>query len=218
MAIPRELVERLQPYTKSTPQRMASMYEALLTIDEEGIEGDVIECGVWRGGNIMMARLLSPERHCWLYDTFDGMPEPHHEFDFKRPYKDKLGEKAIDRYNAKMNGGTKWDAVSLAEVQKSFEDLELIDKTFWIEGNIKEAMLDGVQPKEIAILRLDMDWYEPTKIALENLYPSLVKGGFLIIDDYGHWMGCKKAVDEYFGIKVHGMKYVDYTCVMMRKC
>lgn len=212
-----EIIISVQPYTKSSEVRLRSMYWALKIIDKDHIPGDIVECGVWRGGNIMMSRLVCPDRLCWLYDTFNGMTEPHHEFDFKRSSMNSNGEKAIDRYRAKQNGGTKWDAVSLLEVQNEFERLGLIDGTIWVEGDIVKTLDDGLQPSEIAILRLDVDWYEPTKAALEHLYPRLVSGGFLIIDDYGHWMGCRKAVDDYFGVKARKMQQVDYSCVMMRK-
>jgi hypothetical protein len=67
-------------------------------------------------------------------------------------------------------------------------------------------------PEQISILRLDTDWYTSTKIELEVLYKKLVKGGILIIDDYGHWQGARKAVDEYFKNKNIWLHYVDYTC------
>ena len=72
-------------------------------------------------------------------------------------------------------------------------------------------------PKKISLLRLDTDWYESTKIELEILYPLLQKGGILIIDDYGHWGGSKKAVDEFFLDKYVWMHYIDYACRLIIK-
>jgi O-methyltransferase len=220
VAIPLDLLARVQPHTKSTPVRLGSMYEALLAIDAEEIPGDVVECGVWRGGNIMLARLVSPARECWLYDTFNGMPEPDHEFDRKRPHDDgRLGELAIDRYRAKEKGGTRWDKVSLVDVQQQFLEMNLLDdRIHWIEGEVESTLLDRPLPDIIAILRLDLDWYWPTKVSLEQLYPRLADRAFLIIDDYGHWMGCKKAVDDFFADGRPEMRQIDYSCVVMRKC
>lgn len=209
-----DLINRFQPFTKSPPSRMQAMYECLLAIDADKIPGDVVECGVWCGGNIMLARTISPERTCWLYDTFDGMTIPDAVVDVKRD-----GERAIDRYYLKLKGGTKWDAVSRDDVVKSFAREGLLDKTVFVEGPI-EFSVHGNAPDSIAILRLDMDWHSPTKVALEQLYPKLSLGGFLIIDDYGHWLGCKKAVDDYFAETDRriDLEQVDYTCYMMRKC
>lgn len=217
--IPAELARELQPYTKSTPLRMASMYDAIETVDKEKIPGDVVECGVWRGGNILMARMMSPSRLCWLYDTFEGMPEPHHTLDVKRPREDgRDAEKAIDRWRLKKSFGTLWDAISLEEAQRPFRDMGLFENTQWIVGEIELTLFSQSIPERIAILRLDMDWYNPTKAALEALYPRLTTGGFLIVDDYGHWMGCKKAVDDFFGGRPEQMEFIDYSCVVMRKC
>lgn len=211
--IPDDLVEAIRPYTKSTKARMQAMFNCLQTVDRQKIIGDIVECGVWRGGNVMMARRILPDRIAWLYDTFDGMTVPDPLLDVKPD-----GERAIDRYNLKKNGGTKWDAVEFDEVVDYFKTLGLIDNTVWIKGPVEFTLLASVPPERIAVLRLDMDWHLPTKVALDVLYPHLVPGGFLIVDDYGHWVGCRKAVDEYFINGKPPMKEIDYTCVVFRKC
>src|SRR5262245_22089219 len=99
-----------------------SMVHAVQAVERDNIAGDIVECGVWRGGNIMLARMLAPDRTCWLFDTFDGMTVPDPVFDVKRS-----GERAIDRYNLKLAGGTKWDAVPFAEVVRAFVNLDLMD-------------------------------------------------------------------------------------------
>ncbi len=214
-----DFLDRVKIYTKSHGPRLESMLRALYLIESEKIPGDIVECGVWRGGNIMLARMLAPGRACWMYDTFEGMTEPHHELDVKRPKADgSPGEKAIDRYRAKIAGGTKWDAVSLEEVQAGFDALNL-DRSniYFVKGRV-ETTVDAVAPLRIAILRLDVDWYLPTKVAMEKLYPRVVHGGFLIADDYGHWMGCKKAIDDFFGDDVPLFTDVDYSCRVFRRC
>jgi O-methyltransferase len=189
-------VDQIKKYTKSTVARLKSMVDALTAIEAEGIAGDVVECGVWRGGNIMLARMLAPSRVCWLYDTFDGMTEPDPDLDVKCP---ERGEgRAIDRYRNYLVEGRKWDSVSVDDVAQGFAELGIsLDRVHFVAGPV-ETSLDTVAPLRIAILRLDMDWHLPTKVALQKLYPRIVPGGFLIVDDYGHWAGCKKAVDDYF--------------------
>ena len=207
--------DRVKGYTKSDPVRLASMVQALTDIDDRNTPGDVVEVGVWRGGNIMLTRIMSPRRKCWMYDTFDGMTEPDANLDVK-----KSGHRAIERYNIKKANGSKWDAVSVEEVQEGFRKVGVsLDDVAMVVGPVEDTMLDPNQlPLAVAILRLDADWYSPTKMALKTLYPRVVPGGFLIVDDYGHWMGCQKAVDDYFGKDLPPYYDADYSCRVFKKC
>ncbi len=206
-------MNRVLPYTKSDAVRLASMVDALAAVDRDGIHGDIVECGVWKGGNVILARLMSPLRTCWLYDTFDGMTEPDEALDVKRS-----GERAIDRYNAKQATGMKWDAVSVDEVRKNFEEVDLDPgEVNFVVGPVEDT-LQQVVPDAIALLRLDVDWYAPTKVAMEVLYPKVTAGGFVIVDDYGHWMGCRKAIKDYFGKSMPMYCDVDYSCRVFRRC
>lgn len=208
------IIERVRNYTKSSRERLASMVGALRAIEQHNIPGDVVEVGVWRAGNIMLARMLAPDRTCWLYDTFDGMTEPDPDLDVK-----VNGElnRAIDKYNSKKAAGRKWNAYPLWAVQGGFKEAGLsTERMRFIEGPVEDTLHE--KPDQIAILRLDVDWHRPTKAALEALYPLVVHSGFLIIDDYGHWAGARKAVDEYFGGHVPPYEDVDYTCRVYRKC
>jgi len=202
-------------YTKTSHVRMRAMADALLKVDGEGISGDIVECGVWRGGNIILARKLSPRRTCWLFDTFAGMTLPE-DVDVTRS-----GKKAIDSYNGKMKPGGKWAAVPVAEVQDNLRECGVFDEDVlrFVEGPVEKTLVDNKNlPSSISILRLDTDWYSSTKIELEVLYPRLASGGVLIIDDYGHWMGAAKAVLEYFGEEiVSSLRPIDYTAVAMTK-
>lgn len=201
-----DLTDRMQKYTKSTPQRMQAMIDAVSYIDDEKIAGDVAECGVWRGGNIIIARTLSPRRICWLYDTFMGMPPQATVYDrtFSGRRMDKPGK----------------DAVPIAEIIVYMVEAGVYDERYlrFIEGPVEVTLHDEKNLSDkLALLRLDTDWYESTKIELEVLWPRLVPGGIMIIDDYGHWMGCKKAVDEYFEGHPPSMMKIDYTCRMIVK-
>lgn len=199
-------------YTKSSHERLAAMAQAVRSIDRDGIAGDIVECGVWAGGNIILARILSPGRVCWLYDTFTGMTEPS-ELDRTRS-----GGSAMTKYKSKCAGGHRWAAVSVDEVRLNLERMEVLNDRYlrFVVGEVETTLMkpDNV-PDQIALLRLDTDWHASTKVELEVLYPKLVPGGYLIVDDYGHWMGARKAVDDYFGS--FDRTPIDYTAIMIRK-
>lgn len=189
------------------------MAGALRRVDANGIVGDVVECGVWKGGNIILARQLSPNRVCWLYDTFTGMTFPE-DVDIKRS-----GERASAQYEKKKERGGKWHGVSVKEVRANLEAMGVFDerKTRFVVGPVEETLLFEINlPAEIALLRLDTDWHSSTKVELEVLYPRLAVGGVLIVDDYGHWMGARKAVNDYFGADAV-WEEIDYTAVMRVK-
>jgi hypothetical protein len=193
----------VQPYTKSSPQRLVAMARACQRIDNDGIVGDIVECGVWRGGNIILARFYSPDRICWLYDTFEGM--------FNR------SEWDVSRSGVMVGVGK--SAVSVEEVTENLRISGTLDarKLRFVKGAVEDTLLDANNlPDKIALLRLDTDWYYSTKIELEVLWPRLAVGGILIVDDYGHWMGARKAVDEYFGGAL-SFKHIDYTAIMTVK-
>lgn len=209
-----DIAATVAPFTKSGPERIAGMIDALRRIDQQRITGDIVECGVWRAGNIMLARKLSPDRMCWLYDTFTGMTEPG-EFDTK-----KSGAKAIDSYQHKVSIGARWAECSVADVKEYLRQTQTLDESRlrFVVGDVAETLLDPANlPDHIALLRLDTDWYASTKIELDVLYPRLVPGGILIVDDYGHWLGARKAVDEYLGAAAKDLTMIDYTAAMMVK-
>jgi hypothetical protein len=178
------------------------MAKACQRIDNEGIEGDIVECGVWRGGNIILARFYCPDRVCWLFDTFAGMANPS-VWDFKRG-------------GFRMNIGKA--AVTVEDVTENLRTTGTLDerKLRFVEGLVENTLRASNLPERIALLRLDTDWYESTKIELEVLWPKVVPGGIMIVDDYGHWLGARKAVDEYFKGDVQ-FERIDYTAVLTVK-
>ena len=138
---------------------------------------------------LMLIKLKVNNTKFYLFDTFDGMSEPSN---FDRDYSKNKGKDLL-QYNTKDKNNKIWCYSPIAEVKK------YIFKTKYPKKNIKfikgkvEATLKSYAPKKIALLRLDTDWYQSTKYELEILFPRLVKGGVLIIDDYGYWKGCKKS-------------------------
>jgi len=204
------LVQNVLPFTKASPERLCAMADGVRLVDRNGICGDIVECGVWQGGNIILARRLSPDRTCWLYDTFSGMPEPT-DLDTKRNgWKARLAW----RPNAKTVASRQTVIDNLAA-----NGVWSADRVRLVEGLVEQTLLDPANiPDRIALLRLDTDWHASTKVELEVLWPRLESGGILIVDDYGHWMGAKKAVDDYF--KKNGQpkfRPIDYTAIMIVK-
>ena len=192
---------QVKPYTMTSYERQRALFDAVNYIEKGNIEGDIVECGVWRGGSSMLAALTllennSTERELFLYDTYAGMSEPT-ENDVNLH-----GREAAPRWR-ELNRGeiNEWDYASLKEVQENLASTGYpSEKIHFIEGKVEDTLLK-VFPERIALLRLDTDWYESTKQELEQLFPRLVPGGILILDDYGHWQGARKAVDEYFEVR-----------------
>jgi O-methyltransferase len=198
------LVRKYKPYTMTGNQRQWTLLKALHYVDANGIDGDIVECGVWRGGNMMMLAeaSASSQRTLWLYDTFEGMPEAS-DFDVNT-----LGQTGEDR----RREDSEWCLASRPEVESNFKRHGLMsDRIVFRQGMVEDTLKNEPLPERIAILRLDTDFYESTKIELELLYPLLAPGGVLIIDDYGLWQGSKKAVDEYFADRLPLLVPVDYT-------
>jgi O-methyltransferase len=203
---PEQAITIAAPFTltRKAPLRMQAMAEALQRIDREKIIGDIVECGIWAGGNIILARLLSPMRKCWLYDTFSGMP-------------------TAGKFDVKMDGkpgGYGFTKASLNEVLNNLQTTKTFDRDLihFIPGLVETTLLDPTnRPDRIALLRLDTDFYSSTLAELEHLWPRLCPGGTLIVDDYGHWPGCRRAVDEYFAGAIPQFTMVDYSALMVVK-
>jgi len=210
-----ELIELVRPYTKSGIDRLRGMIKAVRTVDRNAIAGDIVECGIWRAGNIILARILAPQRTCWLYDTFAGMPMPA-AIDRK-----SNGRSAMESYLGKKKPGGKWSAVTKEAVRGNLIATGTFDEARcrFVIGMVEDTLkLEDNLPKQIALLRLDTDWHSSTKVELEVLYPRLMPGGILIVDDYGHWYGAKKAVDDYFGRNDRRrLVPIDSTAVMLVK-
>lgn len=191
--------KKVEPYTMTSPERIYSLCEAVKYLSDNDISGDIVECGVWKGGSMMAVAetLLSTgdmSRNLYLFDTFEGMVQPSvNDVDIYGVTAEKLFKKF---YNVK--GKPAWCYAGIEIVKKALNSTGYPDnKIHFIKGMV-ENTIPSLAPDNIALLRLDTDWYESTKHELEHLFKRLTKGGVLIIDDYGHWKGARKAVDEYF--------------------
>lgn len=200
---PEAMLEQLKGTTMVTLDRLVSLYRSTFSVLERSVPGDLVECGVYRGGCAMvMANVLSAQndsdRHIWLYDTFEGMSAPTEKdkrlgAGSSEQVRKRFEKEQKDDYNAWCYGPL--DIVKSNVAKTDFDPSRL----HFVKGMVEETLPDSGMPNEIAILRLDTDWYESTLHELIHLFPRLSAGGVLIIDDYYYWEGCKKAVDEYFG-------------------
>ncbi|MBW7858457.1 MAG: class I SAM-dependent methyltransferase, partial [Leptonema sp. (in: Bacteria)] len=167
---------------------------------DNNINGDFVECGVWRGGSAMLIAKMLVERKITnrkiiLFDTFEGMSEPS-QFDI-----DVSGELASEslKQNIHQKETSVWCLADIVDVQNNMNQTGFSnDSIIYIKGKVEDTIPKKLTTKQVALLRLDTDWYESTKHELIYLYPLLSKEGILIVDDYGHWQGCRRAVDEYF--------------------
>jgi len=197
----------------SSDERLYATIMACRHVVERGIHGDFVECGVWRGGNSVIAagvfKAMKADRSAWLFDTFAGMTAPTEaDVNFR-------GEVAEAKFKASQRSGhNDWCYASIEEVTANFQKAGLLsDRIKFIKGDVASTLaVSSNVPERISVLRLDTDWYESTKAELEILYPRLNGGGILIVDDYGHWGGARKAVDEYFVSNARPFfQYIDRT-------
>lgn len=210
---------RIREYTMVSPENIEAMVAVLKQNDADGIAGDVVECGAWKGGNIILARIHSPDRVCWAYDTFSGMTAPT-DIDGDWAKKKFAIRSEPGHVSKKSHIPGKWLAIPVEDVKANIRAFDKYDDTKlrFVEGAVERTLVDCDLPETISLLRLDTDWYASTKIELEVLYPRLSVGGTLIVDDYGHWQGSRAAVDEYFADEPIELQWIDKFSVMARKC
>jgi O-methyltransferase len=200
----RAIIERCLTVSMTGVPRLQALVDAVRYVVERDIPGAFAECGVWRGGSVLamvmtLQDLGRTDRHIWLYDTFEGMTEPTEEdvSAFEAP--------ALETWEQAQSSGEKaWaplfepDDVGEAAVRDRVLATGYPSELVHIVKGGVEETIPGQAPDQIALLRLDTDWYESTLHELVHLYPLLASNGVLIIDDYGHWEGARRAVEEYF--------------------
>ena len=195
-----EIYNLCKPYTMTSVEPMYALYCSVNYILSNNIKGSFVECGVWRGGSFMLiAKMLSnrniADRKIYLYDTFEGMSEPtKSDVDLKGHSASSLLKENEDNKEDSV-----WCLADLSDVKNNFKLTKFLEKNIiYIKGKVENTIPESIPDENIALLHLDTDWYESTKHELTFLFPKLELNGVLIIDDYGHWQGCRKAVDEYF--------------------
>jgi O-methyltransferase len=197
----REIVRRALPYTMTGIPRLRALVDAVRYCTSRELPGAFAECGVWRGGSVlaMIGTLQSlgvDDRDIYLYDTFTGMTEPT-EWDTSQYHSSgrELWEETGGRPFPEFFDPSLFNEESVRKTLLASGYPE--ERLHLVRGPVEETLPER-SPGPLALLRLDTDWYESTRHELIHLYPLLAPGGVLILDDYGHWEGSRKAVDEYF--------------------
>ncbi|MEK7510275.1 MAG: TylF/MycF/NovP-related O-methyltransferase [Patescibacteria group bacterium] len=209
---------RVMPYTMVGYKRLTNVYELALRVEQSRLPGAFVECGVWKGGvaGVMayVASRAKSRRKIWLFDSFEGLPEPTLQDG------GVAGEYAARRVSGELRTigqcvGPREDVERLFSFLRIPKEYVMIEKG-WFQDTLPLAKT-SIGP--IAILRIDADWYESTKCVLEHLYDNVIGGGFVIVDDYGHWEGCRKAVDEFFHERKIPVELIpiDYTGIYFQK-
>jgi hypothetical protein len=183
----------------TSPERIAALCDAVRYVVQRGLPGDFVECGVWRGGSMMaiaetLRQLSVTDRKLHLFDTFAGMTSPS-DLDVDLFGRDASHQLQLE---SKQDARSVWCVSQLDEVKNNLRLTGYPPAMVHFHQGRVEETLPCSAIESIALLRLDTDWYESTRHELIHLYPRLVESGVLIIDDYGHWQGCRRAVDEYF--------------------
>ena len=173
----RDIYHRVAPYTMTSPQRIAAVYDAIRYVTAAGIPGAYVECGVWRGGSSMAAALGlidagDSERELYLFDTFEGMTTPS-----AQDVRAQDNAPAEGLLNGLTNSNKIWCRASVEDVSANMASTGYpADKLKLCQGMVEDT-LPGQAPEQIAVLRLDTDWYQSTKHELETLYPRLSPAG-----------------------------------------
>ncbi|TAK04863.1 hypothetical protein EPO33_02600 [Patescibacteria group bacterium] len=186
-----DLLRKVSPYTKNGYPRLSNIFDCATDVERRKLPGAFVECGTWKGGTTAVmgavAHRFGGTRTTWYFDSFEGMPAPAPQ------------------------DGSKTDEIAGDVLKASVADVEELvfgtlhlprEKNRIVKGWFEHTLPDTkAQIGPIALLRLDADWYEATKLILNELYDQVVPGGWLIFDDYGRWQGCKTAVDEFFAAR-----------------
>ena len=192
-----ETIRQVKPWTMTSPEKLLALILSVRHVANHKIPGAVVECGVWRGGSMQAAARTLLEvgdtsRELYLFDTYEGMSPPT---DKDRRGHD--GAAATELLRMISRESVVWAVATLEDVQSGMAGIGYPqERIHYVQGMVEQTIPEQA-PEQIAILRLDTDWYESTKHELDTLYPRLSSGGVLLIDDYGWWEGAKTAVDEW---------------------
>lgn len=195
-----ELAQKVRQHTRTLGAGVEApwaLYQSIEYVVRNRIPGDIVECGVWSGGSMLLAahalmHFGDTSRRIYLYDTFAGMPKPD-AVDARWD-----GVPALPTWEHHQRNGTRWgyggtqDHVRSVVSSSGYPE----DKLVFVEGMVEDT-LPAIRPDHISLLRLDTDLYRSTYHELVHLYPQLSVGGILIIDDYGAFQGARLATDQF---------------------
>lgn len=232
----RKLIQQIRPYTMLPEARLVSLYAQVKHCELNNVKGGYMECGVWKGGAVGLMALTNQRygasrRHLYLFDAFDDICPPDPKLDGDQAIQDTLKysntediknirsatSKPIKGFYDALGGkGTLSQNRKLLISQIRYGEEYVHFYKGWFKNTMPKAYS---RVNNLAILRIDADWYASVSICLQYFYPKVVKGGFIIIDDYGYYEGCTKAVNDYFSehhIRLYANN-VDSGCVYFIK-
>jgi O-methyltransferase len=198
-------VYKVRGYTAVFVPRLVSLYKLSQEVNRLSLPGDFVECGVYHGGSAaIMASFCEktkPKRNIWLFDSFEGLPKPTE----------------VDGHEAPAYEG--WCHGDLAKVKRIFRKLSIPESYVHIVKGWFQDTFPTIEIPKIAILHIDADWYGSVKLCLEKFYDCVQPGGYIVLDDYGYWLGCKIATDEFIEARALDVKLiqVDYTGFYFQK-
>lgn len=214
-------MEKIRRYTMTSVERLYSLWDAVRYVARADLDGAFVEAGVWRGGSVMLMALAllrqeKTDRALWLFDTFAGLPRPDPELDV-----DVLGNRAIDGWLPRSFGEDQahWAYADEADVRANMAQTGYPEeKIHFVVGKVEDTIPRHI-PEKIALLRIDTDWHASYDHILHHLFDRVVPGGVIIFDDYGQFLGARKAVDSFIAERniLSPMVRVDYSCRMIVK-
>lgn len=219
------IVKTASKFSMTSIDRLFCLLRAIQHIDNNRLDGDFVECGVWKGGNLilfqkMIEKLKIKNKKIYGFDTFEGMSQPTiFDADIDNHFGGFTAKHYLDTQikDANIDNVHAYAPIDIVKENFKKNTKNLINLTL-IKGKVEDTLkIKSNIPKKISILRLDTDWYESTKVELEVLYTRLVKNGVLIIDDYGEWSGSRKATDEFFKNKKIAMFKIDRSARLIFK-
>lgn len=215
ITVARKLIKQIRPYTMLSETRLVSLYTQVKHCELNNIKGGYMECGVWKGGAVGLMALTNQlysanRRHLYLFDAFDDICPPDPKLDGDQAIQDTLKYSNTEDikniksetfkpikgfYDALGGKGTLSQNRKLLISQIKYGEEYVHFYKGWFKNTMPKAYS---RVNNLAILRIDADWYASVSICLQYFYPKVVNGGFIIVDDYGYYAGCTKAVNEYF--------------------
>lgn len=176
----RKLLRAVSAFTLNPPESLRTLKRLATIVNQSGIPGDFVECGTYKGGSAaVMGTALNANRHLWLYDSFEGMPNAG----------------LVDGEEAK-----KWEGKCIA----SEDDVRAVMATVAISRDCYTIRSGWFQdtfllplPRQVAFLHCDADWHDAVILVLKTFYPLVPKGGCVLLDDFGYWEGCREAFYDF---------------------
>jgi O-methyltransferase len=182
------------------------LQELVRRLDEHHLQGDIVECGVYKGGSaaVMAFQMMrsAVNRHIWLYDAFEGMPTASDKDD---QYSHNIQQKFVG---------------SEMLVHRGMARLNIPASRYTVVRGWFNETFPKITPLPVALLHVDCDFYEPVKLSLETFYPQVQPGGFVVLNDYGSFAGCRAATDEFLetsGLRRGDLVQIDQDAYYFRK-